>query len=123
MKVKGQQQARGKLSPRRTSKGCDEPVSPPPTDRLENTPTHSPYKQPCDDLRELRQLGAETNTAAGEGAAMKAASPSPAALAVTARVRELREAEEQDRRDRQIAAIARLLQRAAGDSRRAEGRK
>jgi len=54
---------------------------------------------------------------------MKAASPSPAALAVTARVRELREAEEQDRRDRQIAAIARLLQRAACDSRRAAGRK
>ena len=54
---------------------------------------------------------------------MKAASPSPAALAVTARVRELREAEEQDRRDRQIAAIAKLLYRAAEQSRRRHGRR
>ena len=39
-------------------------MSPPPTVRLEITPTHSQYKQLCDDLRELRRLGAETNTAA-----------------------------------------------------------
>jgi hypothetical protein len=53
---------------------------------------------------------------------MKAASTSPAALSVTARVRELREAEAQDRRDRQIAAIAKLLHRAAEQSRRAQRR-
>jgi hypothetical protein len=54
---------------------------------------------------------------------MKAASPSPAALAVTARVRELRQAEEQDRRDRQVAAIAKLLYRAAEQSRRRHRRR
>jgi len=54
---------------------------------------------------------------------MKAASPSPVALAVTARVRELREAEGQDRRDRQVAAIAKLLYRASEQSRRRHRRR
>jgi hypothetical protein len=115
--------SKGVKAPDASVKHDGSPTCPPRIVRLGITPTPSQHKQLCDDLRELRRRGAETNTAAGEGAAMKAASPSPAALAVTARVRELREAEEQDRRDRQIAAIARLLQRAAGDSRRAEGRK
>lgn len=101
-----------------SSKDSDSPALPPRIVRLEITPTPEEHKQLCDDLRELRRRGAETNTAAGEGAAMKAASPSPAALAVTVRVRELREAEEQDRRDRQVAAIAKLLYRAAEHSRR-----
>lgn len=114
---------RGDLSPKSASEDCDATVSRPHVVRLEITPTQTRYRQLCGDLRELRRHGAETNAAAGEGAAMKTASPSPAALAVTARVRELREAEEQDRRDRQIAAIARLLQRAADDSRRADRRK
>lgn len=64
-----------------------------------------------------------TPTPTGEGAATKAACPSPVALAVTARVRELREAEEQDRRDRQVAAIAKLLYRAAEQSRRRHRRR
>lgn len=45
------------------------------------------------------------------------------ALTISAQVRALREADAEDRRDRQIAAIARLLQRAADDSRRADRRK
>lgn len=114
---------KGVKAPGASVKDDGSSTCPPRIVRLGITRTPSQCKQLCDDLRELRQRGSETNPAAGEGAAKKAASPSPAALAVTARVRELREAEEQDRRDRQIAAIARLLQRAAGDSRRAEGRK
>lgn len=54
---------------------------------------------------------------------MRKVTPSPAGLTISARVRELREAEAQDRRDRQFAAIARLLRRAAEDSRRSDGRK
>lgn len=54
---------------------------------------------------------------------MRKASPSPTALTISARVRELREADAQDRCDRQLAAIARLLQRAAEASRRSDGRK
>ena len=54
---------------------------------------------------------------------MRKATPSPTALTISARVRELREAEAQDRRDRQIAAIARLLRRTAEASRRSDGRK
>lgn len=45
---------------------------------------------------------------------MKAANaPTPPVLSVSARVRELAEAEAMDRRQRQIAAVARLLRRAA----------
>lgn len=106
-----------------SSKGSDSPALPPRIVRLEITPRSEECKQLCDDLRELRRRGTETNTAAGEGAAMKAASPSPTALAVTARVRELREGEEQDRRDRQVAAIAKLLHRAAEQSRRRQRRR
>jgi len=41
-------------------------------------------------------------------------SPLPSDLLITTRVRELTAAEAQERRDRQIAAVARLLRRAAG---------
>lgn len=82
---------KGVKAPGASVKDDGSPTCPPRIVRLEITPTPSQHK---------------------------AASPSPAALAVTARVRELREAEEQDRRDRQVAAIAKLLYRAAEQSRR-----
>jgi hypothetical protein len=109
---------KGVKAPGASVKDDGSPTCPPRIVRREITPTPSQHKQLCDDLRELRRRGAEINTAAGGDAAMKAASPSPTALAVTVRVRELREAEEQDRRDRQVAAIAKLLYRAAEHSRR-----
>jgi phosphopantothenoylcysteine synthetase/decarboxylase len=52
------------ISPIASFKDCDSPALPPQIVRLEITPTHSQYKQLCDDLRELRRRGAETNTVA-----------------------------------------------------------
>ncbi len=45
-------------------KDCDSSASPPHTVRLEIIPTHRQYMQLCNDLRELRRRGAETNTVA-----------------------------------------------------------
>lgn len=54
---------------------------------------------------------------------MKATTHSPTQLTISAQVRELREADAKDRRERQIAAIAKLVYRAADESRRRQGRK
>lgn len=65
MESREKQQVGGdKPPPVASFKDCDSPALPPPTVRLEIIPTHRQYTQLCNDLRELRRRGAESNTVA-----------------------------------------------------------